>query len=229
MGMILRGFAVVIAAVAVVILLWAPWDPDSGVSIALRAPPADPGAPFDDGTAPHPLIRYDMPRADVIPPLAEGTRDLDWSDLYVAGEFPGTGAQDRERLGFPSASEFPDGTTTQDIELFFLDIADMRSMQIMEGGLNESLDGARVRLAGYTTPVGFSEGETRFLLVPVLGACIHVPPPTPNQIVYVEEAAGAPEMFAPIWLEGTLRADPTPTILADAGYRLEDAVATIYR
>jgi hypothetical protein len=112
--------------------------------------------------------------------------------------------------------------------LFFLDLQDMRSLQPMVGTIRPELDGKRVRLAGYTTPVGFGEDETAFLLVPELGACIHVPPPPPNQIVYVEEAAGAPKMFEPVWVTGTLRADPVPTILADVGYRLEDVVAKPY-
>jgi hypothetical protein len=113
--------------------------------------------------------------------------------------------------------------------MFFLDLQDMRSLQPMIGGLREELDGQRVRIAGYTTPVGFGEDETSFLLVPELGACIHVPPPPANQIVYVETAAGEPEMFAPVWVTGTLRADPVATILADVGYRLEDVVAEPYR
>jgi len=79
------------------------------------------------------------------------------------------------------------------------------------------------------TPVGFGEEETDFLLVPELGACIHVPPPSPNQIVLVEKPQGSPEMFAPVWVTGTLRADPTATILADAGYRIDNAVTEPYR
>lgn len=69
------------------------------------------------------------------------------------------------------------------------------------------LDGQRLRLAGYLLPL-----ETRdrmvieFLLVPWVGACIHTPPPPPNQIVYVKYPEGieASVVFAPVWIQGTM-------------------------
>jgi uncharacterized protein len=137
--------------------------------------------------------------------------------------------QEGDRIGTPDASLFPEGSTAEDVANFFLDIGDMRAMQPEQGGIRRDLDGKRVRLAGYTTPVGFGETETRFLLVPELGACIHVPPPPPNQIVYVGKSTPVPEMFAAVWVTGTLRAAPVATILADVGYRLEDATVEPYR
>jgi hypothetical protein len=50
--------------------------------------------------------------------------------------------------------------------------------------LNFDLDGQRVTLSGYLLPLDLSGRKiTQFLLVPYVGACIHVPPPPPNQIV----------------------------------------------
>ena len=223
----------VVAVVAVIgtigLVMWAPW----------RAAPEEPavadaagaqGAPVDDGTgyAPHELIRYDIPEPKTVPPIEAGATDLTWSDLWLDGEFK-LDATDDARIGNPTAAEFPDGTSAEDIRLFFLDIGDMRDMQLREGAVRQDLDGKRVRIAGYTTPVGFAEDETRFLLVPELGACIHVPPPPPNQIVYVEKSAGNPEMFAAVWVTGTLKAVPVATVLADVGYQLVDVVAEPYR
>ncbi|MCB1814569.1 MAG: DUF3299 domain-containing protein, partial [Candidatus Competibacteraceae bacterium] len=50
----------------------------------------------------------------------------------------------------------------------------------------DQLDGRDVRIPGFLLPLNY-EGEkvTEFLLVPVVGACIHVPPPPPNQMVHV--------------------------------------------
>jgi hypothetical protein len=49
------------------------------------------------------------------------------------------------------------------------------------------LDGKSVKIAGYLLPLDFNEaGVKEFLLVPYVGACIHVPPPPPNQVVYVK-------------------------------------------
>ena len=50
------------------------------------------------------------------------------------------------------------------------------------------LDGQYIRLAGFIVPLNFdfdTETFSEFLLVPYYGACIHVPPPPSNQVVYV--------------------------------------------
>lgn len=69
------------------------------------------------------------------------------------------------------------------------------------------LDGQVVRMPGYLLPLEFSGKEvTEFLLVPYVGACIHSPPPPPNQIVHVK--ADKPfanlAVFAPIWVTGRM-------------------------
>src|SRR4029453_11969102 len=51
----------------------------------------------------------------------------------------------------------------------------------------ESLGGKRVHIGGYVVPLSFEATRvTDFLLVPFVGACIHVPPPPANQIIYVK-------------------------------------------
>ncbi|MEM8853783.1 MAG: DUF3299 domain-containing protein [Pseudomonadota bacterium] len=226
------GVAAVVAVVAVLVMQ--PWAPEAAQPLtgADGAPIADDGTfrpvPGFDTSAPHELVRYQMPVPKEVPALAEGVAALSWEDLWQDGTYePPT--INGMRLGTPTDTEFPDGSTKKDIEMFFLDLNDMRSLQPLIGTIKPELDGKRVRIAGYTTPVGFGEDETGFLLVPELGACIHVPPPPPNQIVLVNEAKGSPEMFAPVWVEGTLRADPVATILADVGYRLEDVTAVPYK
>lgn len=76
-----------------------------------------------------------------------------------------------------------------------------------EGKVRGNLNGEDVRLTGYLLPLEFSEeGETEFLLVPYVGACIHVPPPPPNQIVLVtlNEKFRANEIFTPVRITGKL-------------------------
>ena len=52
---------------------------------------------------------------------------------------------------------------------------------------NKSLVDKEVKIPGYVLPLDmFGRDINSFLLVPYIGACIHVPPPAPNQIVYVE-------------------------------------------
>ena len=89
----------------------------------------------------------------------------------------------------------------------------------------EALAGSRVKLPGFVVPLE-SDGEkiTDFLLVPYFGACIHVPPPPANQIVYVEsrgEDAKVRQEFDTVWVIGRLRIERTASEMGEAGYRLE--------
>ncbi len=84
-------------------------------------------------------------------------------------------------------------------------------------------DGRTVRLAGFVVPLDFEGTFVReFLLVPYIGACIHVPPPPPNQIVYVyiEEGVEVEGLFDPVVVTGVMSASSMFTDLADVGYRM---------
>jgi hypothetical protein len=86
------------------------------------------------------------------------------------------------------------------------------------------LNGKRVKLGGYVVPLDFEATTIKeFLLVPFVGACIHVPPPPANQIVYVKSDQGfqITGQFDPVWVTGTIKTETAFTGLADAGYSLD--------
>jgi hypothetical protein len=86
------------------------------------------------------------------------------------------------------------------------------------------LNGKRVKLGGYVVPLDFEATTIKeFLLVPFVGACIHVPPPPANQIVYVKSDQGfeISGQFDPVWVTGTIKTETAFTGLADAGYSLD--------
>lgn len=89
-------------------------------------------------------------------------------------------------------------------------------------------NGKKVKIGGYVVPLDFEATKIKeFLLVPFVGACIHVPPPPANQIVYVKSEKGVEiaGQFEPVWVTGTLKTEPAFTGLADAGYTIDaDAV-----
>ncbi|MGF1538008.1 MAG: DUF3299 domain-containing protein [Elainellaceae cyanobacterium] len=74
---------------------------------------------------------------------------------------------------------------------------------------NSEWVGQTVQLEGYVLPLNQQQANrvTEFLLVPYVGACIHVPPPPPNQIVYIkpEQALPSPGLFAQVVVEGALQ------------------------
>jgi len=78
----------------------------------------------------------------------------------------------------------------------------------------EELDGKRVRMPGYLLPLELDGTRvTEFFLVPYVGACIHVPPPPPNQIVHVKlaenESYQSRELFEPVWVTGVMSTTST--------------------
>lgn len=76
--------------------------------------------------------------------------------------------------------------------------------------VNRDLDGSIVRIPGYALPLEMTEGGiTEFLLVPYVGACIHTPPPPPNQMVFVKlrEEYEVKSLFDPVWITGQLRVE----------------------
>ncbi|MEL7183068.1 MAG: DUF3299 domain-containing protein, partial [Pseudomonadota bacterium] len=86
------------------------------------------------------------------------------------------------------------------------------------------LDGTRIALAGYMTPLDFEARETQmFLLVPYVGACIHVPAPPPNQIILVQSTRPVPvlDMWQPFTAVGTLRVERLDTGLAQSAYVMD--------
>jgi len=88
----------------------------------------------------------------------------------------------------------------------------------------EELDGKRVRVPGYVVPFDFSANaeHKEFLLVPYFGACLHTPPPPPNQIILVkaETAAKIVNIEDPVWLEGTLTTGEFLSDLGNSAYEL---------
>ena len=93
-------------------------------------------------------------------------------------------------------------------------------------------EGMKIRLPGYTVPFdyGYEAEISEFLLVPYFGACLHAPPPPPNQTIYVttSEPIRLVDLAQAVWVEGTLRATRQETELADVAYTIELAVTEDY-
>jgi len=86
------------------------------------------------------------------------------------------------------------------------------------------LNGKRVKIGGYVVPLDFESTKVKeFLLVPFVGACIHVPPPPANQIVYVKTDNGfeVQGTFDPVTVTGTMKTETAFTGIADAGYSID--------
>lgn len=97
--------------------------------------------------------------------------------------------------------------------------------------LNPALDGAYIKMPGFIIPIDMTtKGVTSFVLVPYVGACIHTPPPPPNQLVFVTTKTPweAENLWDAVWVIGEISHGIRTTEVAQTGYLLEADAMEIY-
>ncbi len=164
-----------------------------------------------------------------LPALAEQVRQLSWDDLVPAHLLSDDPLADltQEQLNLvvwvintldslpprgPDTEEFYQeiDETMPKLKEAGIDIsALMAKRKLLQTSIVEELNGQRVRIPGYLLPLEMSDTKVKeFLLVPYIGACIHVPPPPPNQIVHVniiqKEGYRVKSMYEPVWVSGEI-------------------------
>jgi hypothetical protein len=90
----------------------------------------------------------------------------------------------------------------------------------------------RVRLAGFIVPLEYNDDQviSEFFLVPYFGACIHVPPPPPNQIIYVRYPKGLriDALYDPFWVSGELFTSIVENDIATSAYSIQADIIAPY-
>ena len=90
--------------------------------------------------------------------------------------------------------------------------SDLRKLNYKTGEMPTSLRqliGKSVKIPGFAVPLEGDDGFEyidEFLLVPYFGACIHVPPPPPNQVIHVilDEPVQFEKLFYAVWITGIM-------------------------
>lgn len=144
-------------------------------------------------------------------------RTVDWLDLLPAEDY-------QAMLDMPEISHDWGGEAPGDFSNS-LRSADRNLPEVMYSTrVVAEMDGQHIALGGYPVPLETDERGryVSFFLVPYPGACIHVPPPPPNQIILVDYPAGIAldDIYQPLLLTGTLKVAQTSNELADASYRM---------
>lgn len=89
----------------------------------------------------------------------------------------------------------------------------------------KKLHNKAIRIPGFVVPLAFSGKQqvSQFFLVPYFGACLHLPPPPPNQIIFVDYPKGyeLESLYDPVWLRGVLKLELKQHEMGQAAYRLE--------
>jgi hypothetical protein len=191
-----------------------PSEPVVGQKIGESAPPAQP--------APASSAPKEAVQASVREPVrVNGYLEIAWEDLLPEGEEERLAAMYQEQMMLLySGGSIAEGSP-QDI-----------ATQIGTFNAVPELDGETVRLPGYTVPfdVGADAKVSEFLLVPYFGACIHAPPPPPNQtlLIRAKTPIALRDLPQAVWIEGTLQVEIAETDLADAAYVIEADQVTAY-
>ncbi|MCV6585570.1 MAG: DUF3299 domain-containing protein [Marinibacterium sp.] len=136
---------------------------------------------------------------------ADAVVTLDWADLVPEGE--GMTMQRLRQLGVVEHGQL-----------------DTPFSQDTGGQITTEFDGRQVRIPGYVVPLDYDgTGVSSLLLVPYVGACIHVPPPPPNQLIFVTTAEPYEfrGLFEPVFVTGTFASRASATQLAEVGYSIE--------
>ena len=131
--------------------------------------------------------------------------DLDWSDLMPKPDYQ-------------VLEDFQAGKLSRELALAYFD--DLGTTPV------KSMDNIYGRMPGYLVPLNLDKDQkaTELLLVPTLGACIHVPPPPPNQTIYIKLDKGMKVTeagYTPYWVTGTLIVEKNSSVYTDTLYSIE--------
>jgi len=96
--------------------------------------------------------------------------------------------------------------------------------EIMTGRVVPEMGDVEGRIPGFVVPLKTTSDMRilEFFLVPYYGACIHVPPPPPNQIIHVKYREGftLEALYDPVWIEGKLVIERTENDLGTSSYSM---------
>ncbi len=112
----------------------------------------------------------------------------------------------------------------------------LRGLNYRTGEQNDALQkvaGKQVKVPGFMVPLeDEDEYVTEFLLVPYVGACVHTPPPPPNQIVYVKVDGGKKtkvSFWDPVWVHGKLEVSLVKSPYGDVSFKLGSTLIEPYK
>lgn len=170
----------------------------SGISLAVAAESVR-QISWDD------LIPAHLRSEDMLAGLDEDQRDMVYWVISMLEYLPDRGQETEEDY-----KEIDEAMPT--LEKAGIDLAAvLAKRKEIRTAVVEELNGKYVRIPGYLLPLEVVRKKvTEFLIVPYVGACIHVPPPPPNQIVFVKTDAKkgykSKRLYETVWVSGIISA-----------------------
>ncbi|MBU1312166.1 MAG: DUF3299 domain-containing protein [Gammaproteobacteria bacterium] len=149
---------------------------------------------------------------------ASEVKTIEWTDLMPEEDLKLLQQMPEVQHDYSQPSPFDDNYQGDDP-------AAQQWQQILSSAkVREEFNNTKVRVPGFIVPLEFDaeQNVTSFFLVPYFGACIHVPPPPPNQIIYMHGAKNlkADMIYSPFWISGTLKTETMTHDLGQAAYSM---------
>ncbi len=158
------------------------------------------------------------------PALAnQSYKEIDWVELIPDDDLDAL-MNPPEYLNEIEDGSFEDQISNQLLGALEQATDDRYQQALTSAEVKPEYDQQQIRLPGFIVPVEMNEQQlvTEFFLVPYFGACIHLPPPPPNQIIYVTTKQGVAQqnLYDPSWVDGTLTTTLIENEIAVAAYAL---------
>lgn len=145
---------------------------------------------------------------------AKGVKRIGWEDLMPEGEEERLAQMYQAQMAMLySGAGVAEGSAADTM------------VQVGTFNTVKELNGKKIRIPGYTVPFEYGADAQikEFLLVPYFGACIHSPPPPPNQTIFImaDKAIKMNDLAQAVWIEGTIYTQTQESDLADAAYTIK--------
>jgi len=106
-----------------------------------------------------------------------------------------------------------------------MSVDDSRYQQALSSAqIKPEFNNQKVKIPAFIVPLEYDEKQKviEFFLVPYFGACIHVPPPPPNQIIFAayKEGMSLEALYDAFWISGTLKTSLTENETATSAYSI---------
>lgn len=164
-------------------------------------------------------------------------RQIDWLDLLTPADLKAM--ESLPEIDHTSSPERKPARNKNQTQQFTSNIKNDRVRSKWDKVLNsttvrQELNGTAIRIAGFLVPLE-TDGKgntTEFFLVPYQGACIHMPPPPVNQIIYLKLNKGyafkPSDIYEGFWVNGILHTELTQHTIARAAYSMTVDTIRLY-
>ena len=179
------------------------------------------------------------PSAVPLPPGDDQTfRTIEWTDLMPESDLQAI--LDAPEVTHDGEEEFysmpMQGLSVEEFELEQGPEVDEATRAFQEALVSTKVrpeyDGQKIRVPGFMVPIEMDgpKNVTEFFLVPYFGACIHTPPPPPNQIIHIKYPGGyhLEELFTPVWVAGTAHTTNLTKSRVQAVYSMSAVQISLY-